>query len=1069
MTPGPTSPLPAPAALTERLDVLVGSLLRPEDPQGVRALFATRSFIQLGGNSLLAMRLVAHIEDEVSLVVPIEELLSSDPLRTVLDRFPTLADSSPQPAGVEADAGTIAASPGQRGIWTAQRLVGGSMYSLVFVAFITGPLDVGVLEDAIGRTVQRHDGLRSGFRPGRYDLERYVTRSWRPSLGRVSTSCTRSFNQEVHAIATGQGRRPFDLDAGPPLRLLLVTNTPESNALVLVVHHMLLDAWAISLTLREMFTHYDALVCGDTPSLGPTPGLESLLRRRQRLRDNGELDRQVVFWSRRLEGVPTVLDLPADRPRPAHQNPAGARLPFDLGPRRTRAICTQAAALGVTPFACILAAFGLLLARYTGQRRLLVGVPVAGRPGVEFEHLIAHCATVVPVVIEIREDMTSAGYARAVQRCLADSLAHADISLHEMAQRFGSITDLSRNPLVHVVCGMYDQVVKWRLRAGPLTVAVEEAHAGGAPMDLTLAVQRSEPAFSGILEFATAVWSHAEADGFLQDFVTITDEMVNADTLVADIRGVTPQRRLLLDRLNDTARPYPSTSIEQLFLERARRTPDAVALHEGGRSLSYRELAYAATVQACKLREAGVRQGDLVAVGVDRSIAEVVAVLGALHAGAGYLALDESLPPQRTEQMIRAARPSAAIVGPLLENRCAASGVALVPSWQPRWATEPLGRVPEGAVDPEGIAYVAFTSGSTGTPKGVRVPHRGVIRLVHEAEWLRLGPGTRFLRFAPLSFDPSTLEIWGPLLTGGAIEIHPPGVPSPAELGRFIVERGVTAAFLMTGLFRLLAEFTPSSFAGLEQLVTGGEVLPPYLVARVLSRNPGLLITNGYGPTENTLFTTVQQILTLDAVKDPLPIGVPVSNTRVYVLDDQHRLLPPGAIGELYAAGDGLAAGYLDAEETAQRFGHFSPDVAERLYRTGDLARIDSSGLVQFLGRRDDQVKVRGFRVEPEEVRRSLCAVPGVEDAVVIATDAFGPNTELIAACVVRADSRVSSDNLENHLSKVLPRYMVPSRWVLVRQIPLSANGKVDRAALVAAADPVRSSRPGGRTGGVAS
>lgn len=335
------------------------------------------------------------------------------------------------------------------------------------------------------------------------------------------------------------------------------------------------------------------------------------------------------------------------------------------------------------------------------------------------------------------------------------------------------------------------------------------------------------------------------------------------------------------------------------------------------------------------------------------------------------------------------------------------------------------------------------------------MPHRAVIRLVHEAGFVRLGPGERMLRLSPLAFDASTLELWGALLTGTTLEVHPAGLASPTELGAFLREREITVAWLTAGLFRLVEEFAPESLGGVRQLLTGGDVVPHEHTARVLARHPGIVITNGYGPTENTTFTTTHTVASPDEVDGPLPIGRPVPGTRVYVLDARRRLLPPGALGELYAAGAGLADGYLgNAAETARSFGAFSPDVPERLYRTGDVVRIDSRGRLCFLGRADDQVKLRGYRVELSAIGDVLTGHPAVQDAVVQVTEGDSAEKRLIAAVVPAPGAALAATELRTLLQQKLPAYMVPTLWTIVDRIPVTANGKVDRRALAASAVP---------------
>ncbi len=1030
------------------------AVLWGESPPGGGEAFAEHSFIGLGGDSLRAMHLAAVALDRHDVVVPVETLMGGQPLVEVLAAA-TPAERSVAPGADEDDsAANGTASAIQQGMWAAERLIGGAPYNLVFTAFLTGRLREDLLERAVAGTVARHEGLRTVFPEEDGGLVRRVVEVDRPDFATVRhDGDDAGFATAVRAIAAEHGRRPLDPASAPALRFLLVRSAADRAALVMVVHHMLLDGWAIGLVLREILDRYAAYAAGGEPDLGPPARMEGLLRAQRRLRETGEWDRLGDFWERRLDGVPTLLDLPADRQRPQVQDPAGARHPFDAGPVATAAVVRRARELGITPFAFLLGAFALALRRYTGADRLLVGVLLAGRSSAELEELVAVAGNLLPVRVDVDDGRSVADYLRGVHRSVTDGVRHGALPFDEIVSRVGAGGGIDRHPLVQVSFGMHDQLVPRRLRTADLDVRVEEGHGGGSQFDLTLLIRDRDPAFAGDLEYATAVWTAAEAEAFLADYAAAVDGLASdPDRRLEDVRCIAGPRRSLLERLNDTARPYPATSVEELFRLRVAERPGAVAVREGNTRLSYAELAEAASVQARLLADAGVRPGDSVLVGLDRSVAEAVGLLGVLWAGGRYVGVDANLPAAVRDQIVDRVQPAAALEDPAAEpGRFGA--VPLVETWHGSWNGRP-GMEPAGPADPERVAYVAFTSGSTGVPKGVCVPHRGIVRLVHGVDYVRLGPDERVLRLSPLAFDASTLEVWGSLLTGAALEIHPAGLPSPGELGDFLVRRRVTVAWLTSGLFRLVAEFAPGSFAHLRQLLTGGDVVSPAHVAGLLARHPGLVVTNGYGPTENTTFTTTHTVRTAAEVEDPLPIGRPVPNTRVYVLDNRWRLLPPGAVGDLFAAGDGLAAGYLgDEAETARAFGSPSPDVAERLYRTGDLVRLDTRGRLQFLGRRDEQVKLRGYRVELGEIRAALCAHPSVQDAVVVVTGSGSADKRLLAGCV---PAGVAPDlgELQNFLAGRLPGYMVPSLWAVLDQVPITRNGKLDRRALEAVARP---------------
>ncbi|AJF67781.1 non-ribosomal peptide synthetase [Streptomyces vietnamensis] len=1039
-------------------------------PDGPDA-FGDESFISLGGDSLRALRLAAVLQEELGLRVPLMELLGDAPLAQVLDAATPVTAPGPEARADDRNGpAEQSLTPAQRGMWLIERVAGGSPYNLVFRCFTDGGrLDRDVLAKAVAATVARHEGLRTVFRESDDDVVQEILPAYVPELvEHTYVGPAEAFESEVRRQGADLGREPFDLAAAPAYRFghwAPADVSDERSALVLAAHHMVLDGHAVGQLLREILETYTELTAAADQAVPRDLGtpLAALRRHQEEARARGAWDEQTALWRERLDGVPSVLELPADRQRPAVQDGAGDRLGLDLGPAVTERVAARARALGITPYAFLLGAFGLTLARRTGVRSLLVGVPLLGRGSSELSRLIAVAGNLVPVRVDVDDDLDVAAFLRGVHRSLAAAIDAGDLPFEELVARLGVERSLGCHPLVQVCFGMHDQLVPRELTAGPLRVRIEEGHGGGSQFDLTMLIGHADPSYAGHLEYATSVWHQAEAEGFVADFRAAVGQLADApDARLEDVRGISAEGRALLDEINASGRDFPVTSLDALFREVAARTPDAVAVRDAEQTLTYGRLAEAAAEQARLLLAAGVRPGDRVLVGVERSVAEAVAVLGVARAGAAYVGIDPTLPDSHVTKILERARPTAALTGPVagpVAERFAGLGVPAVATWEPDWRPGPADAVATPPADPARLAYVAFTSGSTGQPKGVCVPHRAVIRLVHEAGYVRLGAGERMLRLSPLSFDASTLELWGALLTGAVLEVHPAGLASPTELGAFLQERGITVAWLTAGLFRLVEEFAPESLGGLRQLLTGGDVVPHEHTARLLARHPGIVVTNGYGPTENTTFTTTHSVARAEDVDGPLPIGRPVPGTRVHVLDARRRLLPPGAVGELYTGGDGLADGYLgDEAETARVFGHLSPDVPERLYRTGDLVRVDTSGRLRFLGRADDQVKLRGYRIELSAISDVLTEHPEVQDAVVVVTDGGGADKRLVAAVVLAPDAAVDAVALRDLLTETLPSYMVPTLWAVVDRLPVTANGKVDRRALVAVAKPARRS-----------
>ncbi len=733
----------------------------------------------------------------------------------------------------------------------------------------------------------------------------------------------------------------------------------------------------------------------------------------------------VDLWAQRLAKVPTSLEVPSRHRRPP--DAPGRRQAIELT-GRTEALLRE---LAVPPSSVLFAAFGLTLARLTGMSTLLVGVGDPANP--------------VPVRVDIDDDLTPDEFIRRVHDSLAWSLDRGDFPLDEVATRLGVERSGRSHPLVRVFVALPGLPDPWAADAGHrFDIAVRLADTGGS--------------FAGC---AADLWEEDEAQRFFLDCSAAVAQLTEAlagdgaAVTLADIRCISARSRTILDAVNDTRGDFPASSVDQVFRDAADRWPAAVAVRDAESALTYAELTVAVAEQARLLRAAGVGEGDTVLIGLPRSVAEVVAVLGTLWVGAAYFGADLSQPASHTARIVAKARPAAAIVAGDSAGRLESHGVPLVGSWH-RGREAGGEAAPPVRPDPDRLAYVAFTSGSTGAPKGVAIPHRGVLRLVHDGKLMALGPGERSLRLAPLAFDASTLEIWGTLLTGATLEICPPEVLLPDEIGAFLEDRRVTVAFLTAGLFGLVHEFASRSFAGLRHLMTGGDVVPHEHVKQALAENPGLVVTNCYGPTENTVVTTSCPVREPADVDGPVPIGSPVPGTQIHVLDSRGRLLMPGAVGELYTSGAGLAAGYLDDRaETDRVFGFFSPDVPARLYRTGDLVRLDGAGRLHFLGRADDQVKIRGFRIELPAIGAVLDAQDGVEESFVTVTEGDSTDKRLVAAVRLTPGTAVTPAGLRDRLRDELPSYMVPALWAVVDQLPITTTGKIDRRRLAAAARPV--------------
>ncbi|MEO6701976.1 MAG: condensation domain-containing protein [Jatrophihabitantaceae bacterium] len=803
------------------LDDLAVTVLDTVDSTG----FGTRSFIELGGDSLRAMRLAAIAQERLGVRIALKTLLDGVPLADAFAQAEVVA----APVAVEDPSEPVLAglSHSQRGMWLIESVTGGSPYNLVFTAFIEkGTLDVEAFKRAVGATVARHEGLRTVFVDGETEIVRVVLDDHTPEFaGFAHEGDVADFDDYVRQTTAVEARKPFDLKTAPAVRFLHFAHASGRQAVVLTAHHMVLDGLAVGLVLTEIFQRYHG-----EDEFPPGVPLSALIRHQEQLRTSGVWEEQAEFWAEHLAGRPSVLELPADRQRPPVQDAAGERTPLDLGPAVSASVTARARELGITTFSFLLGAFGLALSRTTGVRGLLVGVPLVGRAASELRELVGVAGNLVPVRIDVDDSVTVADYLRSVHRSLTLSIDHGQLPFEELVARLGIERTIGCHPLVQVCFGMHDQLVPQRLTRGSLDVRIEEGHGGGAQFDLTLLIGQSDPSLAGHFEYATAVWADREISGFSADFAAAAEELAaNTGAALEEVRCLSVHRRALLTAVNDVRVDFPQTSMDAMFRDVVARFPDVVAVREGALELTYAQLASAAAEQARLLREVGVRPGDRVLLGVERSVGEVVALVGILTAGAAYVGVDLGLPAAQLEQMVNKATPAAIVTASAVDNQ-ALRGLPAVGTWDESWDAE-FTELP--AADPARQAYVAFTSGSTGEPKGVSVPHRAILRLVHEAGYVRSGPGETMLRLAPLAFDASTLELWGALLTGATLEVYPAdALPSPTELGEFLLTREVTVAWLTAGLFRLVEEFAPAAIGGLKQLMTGGDVVPHDHAAR---------------------------------------------------------------------------------------------------------------------------------------------------------------------------------------------------------------------------------------------
>ena len=931
-------------------------------------------------------------------------------------------------------------------------------YNMAAAVELRGRLDPWALGDAFRRVVQRHETLRTTFgstggAEGGEPVQVIHPEPADPPVAVVDLSGLPPDEEaEAERLAQAEACRPFDLARGPLLRVVLVRIGPERHLLLLTMHHLVSDAWSMGVLIREVSALYS-----DGGDLPPLPVQYADFAVWQRALLQGEaLERPLAWWRERLAGAPPSLELPAER------QAGGSRLRLSL----PQAICSGledlARAEGATLFVALLAGFQALLQRWTGQHDLVVGTPFANRLRAEIQGLIGFFVNTLPIRADLSGRPSFRELLRRAREEVLGAHQHQELPFERIVEELRPERAVGRNPLFQAVLA-FQNVPMPALELPGLDTGLRHVDAGTAMFDLTFDLRQGADGTGGVEGWIEqGLVSAATASRLAGHFRNLLAAALEApDAPVVDLPLLSAgERHLLVVEWNDRAAAVPRDPIHRLFEQQVDLRPNAVAVDDGRRRLSYAELDLRANRLARHLQELGVGPEVPVAFCLERSIEAVETVLAILKAGGAYVPLSPSFPAERLAWTMADSGAGVLVTAPGTPGPPIPRGIrAGIPAVDlGRDAAVIAGRSSERlAADPDadGLAYVLYTSGSTGRPKGVAVTHRNVVRLVRGNDFTELGADESWLLLAPLSFDASTLELWAPLLNGGRLVIFPARVPSLEEIARTVEEQGITSLWLTAGLFHQMMDSQPAVLRRLRRLLAGGDVLSPLHVRRALEE--GIALINGYGPTEGTTFTCCEPLR--EAVETTVPIGRPIANAQVHVLyagEAASGLVPIGVVGELLAGGDGIARGYLKRPDlTAELFvpDPFSGSPGARLYRTGDRVRRLADGRIELLGRIDRQVKIRGFRIEPGEVEAALARHPSVAGVVVVAVEARPGDRRLVAYLVPRAgEPGPPAGELRLFLEPTLPAPLIPSTFVFLPAFPLTPNGKVDRAALPAPA-----------------
>ena len=949
-----------------------------------------------------------------------------------------------------------AVSFGQERLWFLDQLFPGSaLYNASAGVRIAGTLRLDLLSATLAHIVARHEALRTVFevvggRPVQVILPHREISLPEIDLCSLPAPCQEA---ELARLSAAEIDRPFDLAAGPLLRTTALRLNAEEHAVIFVAHHIVSDGWSMGVLVDEIVAIYAAVVDGRRPVLPELPIQYADFAIWQREQLEGEASGgQMEYWRRQLHGCRDPQGLPTDRPRSARRNDRGGRLPLVLSRPLADAVKKLARREGLTPFNLLLAALHLLLNRYTGCEDLNVGIPVAGRNRPETHELIGFFVNTIVIRLDLSGDPEYLQLLARARQVVEEALANQDVPIERIVEDLNLLRDLGPSQLFRVAFAL-DAFESKPLRLPGVRITPFEVVTRTAKFDLFLSLVDLGREIQGEIVYSTDLYDPPTIARLAGHFRCLLEGLVYQPRLRLSQAPLLThaERQQLLIEWNDGTDAVPDTVLG-LFTAEARRRADAIAMEFGDERLTYREVAFASDLACRRLVRWGVGPETRVALLAKRSPDLIIGLLAILKTGGAYVPLDPSSPGERLAYMLADSGACLLVVQQSLADRFTGAEcpqVFLEDLVNPAGEEEPS--LEPAPIGPDSLAYIMYTSGSTGRPKGVGVPHRAIVCLVRNANFAQLNQDETFLQLAPVSFDAATLEIWGCLLNGGRLAIAPPHQPSLRELGELLRCHGVTTLWLTAGLFHAMVDERIEDLRGLRQLLAGGDVLSVPHVRKVLEQIPGCHLINGYGPTENTTFTACHRISVAPQVGSSVPLGRVISGSYVYVLDARMQPVPIGVPGQLYTGGEGLARGYMSRPDlTADRFvpDEVSGLPGRRLYRTGDLVKLGFSGEIEFLGRVDDQIKIRGFRVEPREIAAVLQDHPRVRRALVVPLQDRRGERSLAAYVVPDSQEAAAAEELRGFLRKLLPEFMIPESFVNLDELPLTANGKVDRTAL---------------------
>jgi len=944
----------------------------------------------------------------------------------------------------------------QQRLWFLDQLESNSsFYNLPEAIRLQGELNIDILQQALDGLVANYEILRTNYIAENGSPIQSIAPPRSVELKIFDFQQYEVVEQEIkiQKVLQQESQYPFNLASDLIIRGCLLKLSSSEQILLIVQHHIATDGWSMGIMWEKLTQLYLAFLEGK-PNPLPTLSIQYAdyaVWQRERL--SGEvIHKQLNYWKQQLANANPLLKLPTDFPRPSVQTYGGATQSHPLSPSLSREINQLCRQEGATLYMGLLAAFQILLYRYSRQEDILVGSVIAGRNCKEIEELMGFFVNTFVLRANLSGNPSFKQLLSQVRTTTLDAYDHQDLPFEKLVEELNPERALSYSPLFQVMFVLQNIPTQTDKLLG-LETKLVRIETSTAKFDLELSVEENSEGLiaswtynTDLFDAATIERMHGHFRTLLEGIAANPNKSINQLSILTD-----KELKQLLIEWNNTSKDYPQDKcIHQLFEEQVERTPDAIAVFFQDQQLTYRELNNRANQLAHYLQKLGVKPNVLVGICIERSLDMIVGLLGILKAGGAYVPLDPSYPQDRIEYMLNDSQIKILLTQQELMEKLTIKELVVV-CVDSDWVqiNQESQEMLVSNASSTSIAYINYTSGSTGKPKGVKTLHRGITRLLFGVNYINFNAENRFMQMAPISFDAATLEIWGALLFGAQCVLFPSKVPTARDLREVIQKYRITTMWLTSALFNSIIDTDPQALEGVCQLLIGGEALSVNHVSRAIKALPSTQIINGYGPTESTTFACCYQIPPqLDNSIHSIPIGKPIGNTQIYILDNFLQPVPIGISGEIYIGGDGLARGYLNSLKLTEEKFIANPFGAGKLYKTGDIARYKRDGNIEFIGRIDTQVKIRGFRIELGEIESILSQHPKVRTTVVIAREDI-PSDKRVVAYVVVEDQAQDID-LRSFLKERLPSYMIPSAFVFLAAMPITPNGKIDYRSLPA-------------------